>query len=54
MRQSPPTLTDWKVDMNNTLPYTKFAYKKRGCPAKYEKIWDRWLSESDTCTDPTA
>lgn len=50
MRPLPSSFADWKVDVNTTLPYNKFLYTNRGCPAKYNKIWDHWLQESQTCT----
>lgn len=50
MRPLPPRFAEWKVEINNTLPYKKFIYANRGCPAKYNKIWDHWLQDSDTCT----
>lgn len=50
MRSEPPQLVDWKRDINTTLPYKKFLYINRGCPNKYNRIWDRWLQESTTCT----
>lgn len=49
MRPEPPNI-EWKRDINTTLPYKKFLYINRGCPDKYNKIWDRWLQESETCT----
>lgn len=49
MRQESPKVVEWKVEINNTLPYKKCIYINRGCPTKYNKIWDRWLQESSTC-----
>lgn len=34
MRPLPPRLSDWKVEINNSLPYKKFMYTNRGCPTK--------------------
>lgn len=36
------------VEVNNTLPYKKLVYTHRGCPSKYDKIWERWLKASET------
>lgn len=41
MRPTPPEFSQWIVEVNNTLPYKKLVYSHRGCPSKYEKIWDR-------------
>lgn len=32
MRPNPPELTNWIVEVNNTLPYKKLMYSNRGCP----------------------
>lgn len=50
MRPSPPSFAEWKIEVNATLPYKKYIYINRGCAAKYNKIWDRWLQESETCS----
>lgn len=50
MRPLPPKFVEWKVDINNTLPYKKCMYINRGCPAKYNKTWDHWVQDSNTCS----
>lgn len=49
MRAIPPTFQDWIKVVNTSLPYKKVIYKHRGCPAKYNKIWDKWLDNTNTC-----
>lgn len=49
MRPNPPELTNRIVEVN--LPYKKkLIYSHRGCPSKYNKIWDRWLQTFETST----
>ena len=50
MRPEPPELSHWLAEVNSVLPYKKLVYSHRGCPAKYEKIWGKWLNSSATCT----
>lgn len=50
MRPDPPEFTHWIIEVNNTLPYKKLVYLHRGCPLKYDQIWDRWTQSPDTCT----
>lgn len=50
MRPNPPEFPHWLAEVNNTLPYKKLIYIHRGCPLKYEQIWDRWTQSPDTCT----
>lgn len=50
MRTASPTIRDWIGEINATLPY-KVLYRHRGCPAKYNKIRDRWLDNTNTCTE---
>lgn len=45
-----PTIHAWIGEINSTLPYKKVIYRHRGCPAKYHKVWDRWLDTPDTIT----
>lgn len=49
MRASPPTFRDWIKMVNLSLPYKKVIYKHRGCPAKYNRIWDKWIDNTNTC-----
>lgn len=51
MRSTPPSFSEWKADVNTTLPYKKCMYLNIGCPDKYNKTWDKWLKSSTTCTD---
>lgn len=50
MRPKPPNMVEWKREVNATLQYKKFLYSHRGCPNKYNRIWDKWLQEPTTCT----
>lgn len=49
MRPNPPELSYCIAEVNNALPYKKLIYSHRGCPSKYERIWDRWLKAPETC-----
>lgn len=49
MRPTPPEFSQWVIEVNNVLPYKKLIYSHRGCPTKYEKIWERWVKSSETC-----
>lgn len=51
MRANSPTIQAWIDEINKTLPYKRVLYSHRGCPAKYNKIWDRWLNSSETCVE---
>lgn len=51
LRTDSPTLQIWFREVNASLPYKKVMYRHRGCPAKYHKIWNRWLDNTNTCTD---
>lgn len=51
MRTISPTIRAWVGEVNASLSYKKVLYRHRGCPAKYHKIWDRWLDNTNTCTD---
>lgn len=48
MRNTPPTIQAWIREINLNLPYKKVIYRHRGCSAKYNKVWDRWLDTPDT------
>lgn len=50
MQAVPPTLQNWKKDINDTLPYRKMMYTHRGRPQKFSSIWDHWLEDGETCT----
>lgn len=47
----PPTVQAWIGEINSNLPYKKVIYRHRGCPAKYNKVWDRLLDVPDTCSE---
>lgn len=49
MRPTPPEFVQWLIEINTVLPYKKLMYSNRGCPSKYDKIWDRWLKTPETC-----
>lgn len=49
MRPDPPELAHWITEVNTVLPYKKLIYAHRGCPTKYEKIWEKWLKAPETC-----
>lgn len=49
MSPNPPEITHWIAEVNNTLPYKKLIYSHRGCPSKYDKIWDKWTKIPETC-----
>lgn len=51
IKATPPTIQQWMGAVNDTLPYKKVVYLHRGCPANYNKIWDRWLEDTSTCTE---
>lgn len=50
MRPLPPEIKEWKAEVNGTLPYKRVIYINRGCPDKHNRIWDRWLQDSETCS----
>lgn len=43
-----PSLAYWKGIVNKVLPLYKGTYLSRGCPQKFEKVWQCWLSLEDT------
>lgn len=47
---SAPTLNMWRSLVNSTIPLCRETYLHRGCPKKFNKVWDIWL-ESDTTTN---
>lgn len=47
MRTNPPEFSAWLIEVNS-IRYKKLIYTHRGCPAKYGKIWDRWLQAPET------
>lgn len=49
IQTTPPNISTWKRDVNNTLPYKKLIYTHRGCTQKYSKVWDRWVEDGETC-----
>lgn len=51
LRPVSPTFQQWKRAINLTLPYKRVLYSHRGCPGKFNKIWNRWVNDSSTCTD---
>lgn len=38
-----PFLAYWKGIVNKVLPFYKATYLSRGCPQKFEKVWQCWL-----------
>lgn len=50
MRSTPLEIKEWMADINVTLPYKRFLYINRGCPDKFNRIWDRWVQDSETCS----
>lgn len=46
MRTDSAEFSTWVAEVNNSLPYK--TYKHRGCPSKFNKIWDRWLQAAET------
>lgn len=48
MRPTPPEFKMWLMEVNNGLKYKKLIYSHRGCPSKYDKIWDKWLQAPET------
>lgn len=40
--EQPPTLDQWKLDLDWSMFREKSIYKARGCPGKWSKIWENW------------
>lgn len=49
----PPTLSSWLAMIDGALPIYKLTYISRGCPWKFNKVWQRWTStwEDDSSSD---
>lgn len=39
-----PTLKEWQTGMDMYMGAEKTVYKARGCPRKFRKVWQPWLS----------
>lgn len=48
MQTPPPTIWQWKKDVNDTPTFKKLVYAHRGCVHKFSKVWDRWLEDGET------
>lgn len=49
-KQTPPTTSFWKQLINKNHPLYKDTYANRGCLAKYDKVWAKWLSDPKTAS----
>lgn len=38
----PPTVRLWENSVNAILPMYKLTYMNRGCPQKFERVWQPW------------
>lgn len=38
-----PPITKWRKEVDWCAMQEKPVYEARGCPAKYGRIWDKWL-----------
>lgn len=47
-KPSPPTVSFRKDIINKALPFYKATYLRRGCPKKFEKVWQNWLDAKFT------
>lgn len=47
-KRNPPTISFWKELINKALPFYKATYLRRGCPKKFEKVWQCWLDAKFT------
>uniref|UniRef100_A0A803J318 Reverse transcriptase domain-containing protein n=1 Tax=Xenopus tropicalis TaxID=8364 RepID=A0A803J318_XENTR len=48
MGPQPPTLNKWIKLINSQLELYRLTYLARGCPLKFEKIWNPWLESPAT------
>lgn len=46
--QSSPTIAFWLTTVNHAILLYKLTYEARGCPKKFLKIWDSWVSSEST------
>ncbi|OCT80964.1 hypothetical protein XELAEV_18027777mg [Xenopus laevis] len=51
--ESPPTLSFWIAQVEQTLPVLEQIYYARGCPTKFNKIWTLWILRNETYTNRT-
>lgn len=42
-KPNPPSITQWKHLVNDSLPLYKDTYANRGCPLKFDKVWRKWM-----------
>lgn len=47
-RSESPTVSFWKDMINKALPLYKATYLSRGCPTKFEKVWQCWIDANET------
>lgn len=47
-KQAPPSIFFWKQLITNNLPLYRDTYAHCGCPAKYDKVWAKWLANPTT------
>lgn len=48
LRQETPSFAMWMAAINAALPYKRLIFQHRGCPSKFNKLWDKWLESSST------
>ena len=46
-----PTVSSWLATIHRVLPLYRLTYEGRNCPAKFEKIWSKWIDSSTLSVD---